>query len=179
MSSSPSSSSTLAEKASTSSSTTTNVSQPWEHTGDIPPEVQGSLVWTSEEEAALVKKIDRGLLPFLCITTALHYYSKSVISQAALFGIRGDLRLDVGNRFSIGTSIFYLGYMVGSYPTTYLAQRFHVPRVLGLVVTASGVCLLLTSVCHNYQSLYAQRFLLGLFQGSNPVLALITVRNKP
>jgi MFS family permease len=134
------------------------------------------VVWTEKEEAALVRKIDRGLMPVLCISTAMHYYAKAVISQAAIFGIRGDLKLNTGNRFSMATSIFYLGYMAGSYPITHLAQRFPVEMVLGATVTATGVCVILTGLCHNYQSLYAARFILGMFQGSNPVFALITVR---
>jgi hypothetical protein len=42
----------------------------------------------------------------------------------ALFGLRTDLNLGVGNRYSFSASIFYLGFIVGSYPAVVMAQRW-------------------------------------------------------
>lgn len=38
--------------------------------------------WDAAEEKQLRKKIDRHLLPILCLTYALQYYDKGMISQA-------------------------------------------------------------------------------------------------
>lgn len=57
-----------------------------------------------------------------------------------------------------------------------LAQRFPVERVACVIVTLWGLCLILTTVCTNYQSLYAQRFCLGLLEsGISPLFMLIVV----
>lgn len=71
-------------------------------------------------------------------------------------------------------SIFYLGFIVGAYPTMYLAQRYPIERVASGTVILWGLCLLLTVVCRNYQDIYAERFFLGALEsGISPMFMLI------
>ena len=42
----------------------------------------GDETWTSADEKTLVRKIDRKLLPLLCLTYDLQYYDKAMLSQA-------------------------------------------------------------------------------------------------
>ncbi|EIT81329.1 permease of the major facilitator superfamily [Aspergillus oryzae 3.042] len=134
----------------------------------------GEQSWEPSEEKRLVRKIDWRLLPVLCMTYGLQYYDKAMLSQAAIFGLRQDLGLIVGNRYSMSAAIFYLGFIVGAYPTMFLAQRYPIHHVASGIVTLWGICLILTSVCHNYQSLYAQRFFLGLLEsGISPMFMMI------
>lgn len=82
----------------------------------------------------------------------------------------------VGNRYSFSAAIFYLGFIVGAYPAMVLAQRFPIERVASIIVALWGICLILTPACHNYQSLYAQRFFLGLLEsGVSPMFMIIVV----
>jgi MFS family permease len=93
-----------------------------------------------------------------------------MLSQAALFGLRTDLKLSTGNRYSMTASIFYLGFIVGAYPAMYLAQKYPIERVASLIVVFWGITLLLTSACTNYQGIYAQRFFLGMLEaGISPM----------
>ncbi|KAL4804101.1 major facilitator superfamily domain-containing protein [Aspergillus unguis] len=134
----------------------------------------GDESWEPDEEKRLVRKVDWRLLPLLCMTYGLQYYDKAMLSQAALFGLREDLDLLVGNRYSMTASIFYLGFIVGAYPTMVLAQRYPIHHVASVTVTLWGICLVLTPVCHNYQSLYAQRFFLGVLEsGISPMFMMI------
>ncbi|KAK4939807.1 hypothetical protein LTR10_019980 [Elasticomyces elasticus] len=134
----------------------------------------GPQTWTAEEEQKLRKKIDRRLLPILVICYGLQYYDKAMISQAALFGLRTDLKLTVGNRFSFASSIFYLGFIAGAYPAIIMAQRFPVERVAASIILAWGVCLICTPACHNWQGLFAQRFFLGFIEsGVSPMFMLV------
>ena len=97
-----------------------------------------------------------------------------MLSQAALFGLRTDLGLTVGNRYSMSAAIFYLGFIVGVYPAMMLAQRFPIERVASAIVIVWGVCLICTVVCVNYQGLYAQRFFLGFLEsGISPMFMVI------
>ncbi|KAB5529060.1 major facilitator superfamily domain-containing protein [Coniochaeta sp. 2T2.1] len=134
----------------------------------------GDEEWTAAEEKKLSRKLDWKLLPVLCLTYMLQYYDKAMLSQAALFGLRTDLDLNVGNRYSFSASIFYIGFIVGSYPAIVLAQRFPIERVAAAIVTLWGLCLLLTTICKNYQGLYIQRFFLGFLEaGISPMFMLI------
>lgn len=69
----------------------------------------GDNQWTPEEEKRLAKKIDRRLLSIVVTTYGLQYYDKAMLGQAALFGLVEDLHLDIGNRYSFSSAIFYLG----------------------------------------------------------------------
>ncbi|KAK0624228.1 major facilitator superfamily domain-containing protein [Immersiella caudata] len=134
----------------------------------------GEQTWTDDEEKKIRRRIDWKVLPILFLTYTLQYYDKAMISQAALFGLREDLGLTVGNRYSWMASIFYLGFIIGAYPCMVLAQRYPVERVACGTVTLWGLCLILTTVCHNYQGVYAQRFFLGFLEsGISPMFMLI------
>lgn len=54
----------------------------------------------------------------MCFTYALQYYDKALLSQAAIFGLRDDLDLQSGLRYSWVSLIFYFGYMGGCYPVS-------------------------------------------------------------
>lgn len=43
---------------------------------------QGEETWDEQEEKQLARRIDRKLLPLLCLTYGLQYYDKAMLSQA-------------------------------------------------------------------------------------------------
>ncbi|KAF2093092.1 MFS general substrate transporter [Rhizodiscina lignyota] len=124
----------------------------------------GDETWTAKEEKKLLHKIDRRLLSILCITYGLQYYDKAMLSQAAIFGPREDLELEVGNRYFFSASIFYLGFIVGAYPAILMAQRWPIERVASCIVAVWGACLMCTAACHNWKRLFAQRFFLEFLE---------------
>ncbi|KAK5215775.1 hypothetical protein LTR96_011114 [Exophiala xenobiotica] len=133
----------------------------------------GEETWTVKEEKQLRRKINWRLMPILCITYGLQYYDKSMLGQAAIFGLVTDLDL-IGKRYSWSSSIFYLGFIAGSWPTMIVAQRYPVERVASGLIVVWGICLTLTVCCTNYQGLYAQRFFLGVLEsGISPMFMLI------
>lgn len=159
----------------------------------------GNQVWDGQEEKRVRTKIDKRLLPILVITYGLQYADKTMISQAvsspqnhpsrmvtgqcqiliflacfqALFGLRKDLEL-TGNRYSMASAIFYLGFVGGAYPASQLAQRFPIERVAGGLVLLWGITFLLTAACFAWQALYVQRFFLGFLEaGVSPIFMLM------
>lgn len=84
----------------------------------------------------------------------------------------GDLQLSVTDisttppktdttRLSWATSIFYFGQLVGSYPMTYLLQRFNTRWTLGPVVMIWAVICASTAGVTSWKGLLIQRFFLG------------------
>lgn len=99
---------------------------------------------------------------------------KTLTWAQALFGLITDLDLAVGSRFSWSSSIFYFGFLIGSYPSMVLAQRFPIEKVASALVTLWGICLILTTVCTTWQGLLVQRFFLGFLEaGVSPMFMLI------
>lgn len=117
----------------------------------------GDESWTPEEEKKLVRRLDRKLISLLVITYGLQYYDKAMLSQAALFGLRDDLKLTTGNRYSFSSAIFYLGFIVGSYPAILMSQRWPIERVASGIVAVWGICLMCSAACTNWQSTSAAR----------------------
>ncbi|KAL7003927.1 hypothetical protein EMMF5_006530 [Cystobasidiomycetes sp. EMM_F5] len=132
---------------------------------------KGPRTWTDAEEIAVRRRVDFRLMPVLCMTYALQYYDKAMLSQAAIV----TLLLRVGphqNQQMAGLNpylaIFYIGFIAGAYPNMWLAQRYPIERVASGVITFWGITLLLTTQCTNYQGLYAERFFLGFLEAGKP-----------
>lgn len=110
----------------------------------------------------------------LCFTYAIQYYDKAVISHAAVFGLRDDLDLKKGLRYSWVGLIFYFGHMIGMYPCSLLAQRFTPKRVCSTLTIIWGIIVLLTPTCKTFGGLLANRFFLGLVEaGVSPIFMLV------
>lgn len=96
-----------------------------------------------------------------------------MLGQAALFGIIEELDLQ-GRRYSWSSSIFYLGFIAGAWPSMIIAQRYPIERVTSGLICVWGICLLLTITCSSFQGLYAQRFFLGMLEsGISPIFMLV------
>ena len=127
---------------------------------------------TKEEFRAVRIKIDWRLIPIMVSVYAIQYYDKSVLNQAALFGILDDLQLrqvvSAGppvvystTRYSLVGVAFYFGYLVGVYPACLLAQKFPAGKVCAGLVFVWSVVEVLTVVCSTFAGLFTQRFFLG------------------
>ncbi|KAF4344531.1 hypothetical protein FBEOM_1499 [Fusarium beomiforme] len=127
-----------------------------------------------EEEKKLVRKIDMRLMPLLIISYGLQYLDKTSLAYSAILGLREDLKL-VGQQFSWASSIFYIGYLVASYPISLGFVKFPLGKYLSVLMFIWGVVLTLHAIAHNYASLLALRFFLGVFESAiSPGFSLIT-----
>ncbi|KAI1274250.1 putative MFS transporter [Xylaria sp. FL0933] len=137
-----------------------------------------------EVERRVLRKIDMFLMPAMMIGYGLVYYDKAILGSAALFGLTSDLHLAVvdhatgktdTSRLSWATSIFYFGQLVGSYPMTYLLQRFNTRFVLGPAVMIWAVICAATAGVATWQGLLVQRFFLGFTESIVPTAFMIIV----
>ncbi|KAE8420570.1 major facilitator superfamily domain-containing protein [Aspergillus pseudocaelatus] len=122
----------------------------------------------------LVRKIDWKLMPVMCFTYALQYYDKAILSQAAIFGLREDLKIETGLKYSWVSLIFYFGYLVGTYPISLLAQKYRIRVVCSVICVLWAVVILCTPACTSYAGLLVNRFFLGLIEaGVSPICMLV------
>jgi MFS family permease len=74
----------------------------------------------------------------------------------------------------MASSIFYMGFIGGSYPAVYLAQRYPIERVAAGLIVIWGICLTCTAAVQDWPGLYAQRFFLGFLEaGISPMFMLV------
>lgn len=127
----------------------------------------------------------------MCFTYGLQYYDKALLSQAAIFGLRDDLGLEDGLRYSWVSLIFYFGYVAGCYPvsnldrflspaltlaqTSLLSQTYSVRVVCPVICFVWAVIVLCTPACTSYAGILVNRFMLGLIEsGVSPGFMLCT-----
>lgn len=96
------------------------------------------------------------------------------MSQAAIFGLRTDLHLEDGLKYSWATLIFSFGYIAGTYPISLLAQKFPPRIVITVIAVLWAIITLCTAACTSYGGLLANRFALGLVEaGVSPIFMLV------
>ncbi|KAI0149369.1 major facilitator superfamily domain-containing protein [Pestalotiopsis sp. NC0098] len=131
-------------------------------------------VFGPKEQKKLVRKIDFYLMPILIVSYGLQYLDKTSLSYSAILGIQEDLGL-IGQQYSWTSSIFYIGYLVASYPISLGFVRFPLGKYLSILIFLWGIVLTLHAVATNYASLMVLRTLLGVFEsGISPGFSLIT-----
>lgn len=79
------------------------------------------------------------------------------------------------SRLSWATSMFYFGMLAGLYPMTFVLQRLHIGRVLGIVVIIWGMIAMLTATVTSWRGLIAQRFFLGFVESILPTAFMCIV----
>ncbi|CAM1501332.1 Fc.00g104940.m01.CDS01 [Cosmosporella sp. VM-42] len=125
----------------------------------------GAKAKTDAKEIALVRKLDRRVLPMLCVMYFLNYLDKSAIASARLNHLEVDLNLK-GSQYNTCVSILFVGYILMQLPSNMLMASGKVrPSVyMGLCTGLWGVVCGLTALSQSYTSLLLVRFFLGVVE---------------
>lgn len=115
----------------------------------------------------------------MMVTYTLQSYDKGVMSAATQFGFNDDLHLSTvtghdaegrpvtdNKRYANASMIFYIGYLVGTYPLMFLAQRLSLSLVVSAATLLWGAVLMSTAACASYAGIMAARFCLGLLESA-------------
>ncbi|KAG8354592.1 hypothetical protein FVEN_g7386 [Fusarium venenatum] len=110
-------------------------------------------------------KIDRTIIPLLFITYMFNFMDKVILSSAAVFGLREDTHLQ-GQQYSWVGSVFYLGYLLWTYPTTILVASLPIGKYLTVNTIFWGLVVAFTASCQNFGGLLLMRFFLGIAEAT-------------
>ncbi|KAL1384748.1 major facilitator superfamily domain-containing protein [Phyllosticta capitalensis] len=119
--------------------------------------------YSPEEYKLLLKKIDRYLLPLMWFCYGIQQTDKTAVSTQALFGMREDTHL-VGQQYSWLTTIFYLAYVCGEFPSNFLLQRWALGRTLSIYMLCWGICVICIAAAQNWTHLMVLRGFQGFFE---------------
>lgn len=132
------------------------------------------LDFTPEEERIMVRKIDRHILPIMCLVFFCQYLDKQVLSYTAVFGLKTDLNLK-GNQYSWLTSGFYLAQVLSQFWNSYALSKFPIKYVTGISVILWGAICMCLAAPNNFAGFMAVRALLGFAEGAvQPSFVIIT-----
>ncbi|KAF8519820.1 MFS general substrate transporter [Gautieria morchelliformis] len=111
------------------------------------------------------KKIDRHILPMMCVLYWVQFIDKTTLGSSAILGIRADTHLNANESNWLST-IFYISYLLFEYPQNMALQRFPVGKWLSLNIFVWSVALSTHAACTSFGGLFAVRFIMGLCEGS-------------
>lgn len=136
---------------------------------------------TTEESEKLCRKIDWRVFPIVGFTYGLQSADKAALGISAVFGLLSDLQLYLevdgvvdSGRYSLVSSMFYIGFLTGAAPLAMISQRFQIGRVCALYCLIWGIIEILTPACKNFHGILALRFFLGFIEsGVSPAFLLL------
>ncbi|OAA55794.1 major facilitator superfamily transporter allantoate [Niveomyces insectorum RCEF 264] len=129
---------------------------------------------TPAELRRLLRKIDRNLMPLLCLVYGLNYLDKTTVSYASIMGFKADAHL-TGQDYSWVASMFYFGYLVWEWPTNRLLQRLPLAKWSAANVVLWGLVLACMAAVRSFAGAMVVRFFLGVFEAAvSPGFALFT-----
>ncbi|EIM88617.1 MFS general substrate transporter [Stereum hirsutum FP-91666 SS1] len=119
-----------------------------------------------EAEATRIrKKIDRNILPLMCVLYWIQFMDKTTLGSSAILGIQTAAHLTTNQYNWLGT-IFYLSYLVFEYPQNLALQRFPVGKWMSINIFTWAVALMCHAACTNFAGLFVVRLILGMCEGS-------------
>ncbi|EAU35089.1 conserved hypothetical protein [Aspergillus terreus NIH2624] len=119
--------------------------------------------FTLEEEKAVLRRIDRRLLPLLLGAYFFQQLDKSSLSYVSIFGIVEDANLH-GQQYSWLGSILYLAQLVMQPVAAFLLVKAPTGKLIGSAVLLWGSSLAIMAACTDFPSLLGLRFTLGAFE---------------
>lgn len=129
---------------------------------------------TEEDSRRICRKTDRVILAILVWVYFLQILDKSVLGYGATYGLKTDANL-TGNEYSLVGSIAPIAQLAWQPFSSYLIVKVPHRILMPSLCLGWGIAQASMAACHNFSSLMAARFFLGLFEaGCLPLFSLIT-----
>ncbi|KAG4439784.1 hypothetical protein IFR05_004752 [Cadophora sp. M221] len=131
--------------------------------GDQSGDYSGAVEKTDPAEIALVRKLDKRIMPTLWAMYFMNYLDRNAIANARLGGLEKDLGL-VGTQYNTCISILFVGYLLMQVPSNMLMSSTKIrPSIyMGCCMAAWAIVSAMTAMVKNYAGLVAVRFFLGI-----------------
>ncbi|KAK4546658.1 hypothetical protein LTR36_001876 [Oleoguttula mirabilis] len=121
-------------------------------------------------EKGLLRKLDRHLLPGICVLYLLSFLDRSNVANAKLDGLDTSLHM-TGNQYLTGLTVFFLGYISLEVFWNLVLKRIGpklwlptITAVWGVVATLQGV-VIYNGGSSGVAGFFVVRFILGLTEG--------------
>ncbi|KDR78640.1 hypothetical protein GALMADRAFT_1364881 [Galerina marginata CBS 339.88] len=131
----------------------------------LPSSGKPALFVTAAEDAHLVRKIDRRLMPIVFVIYFLQLLARQSVSFSAVFGLSQDAGLK-DKEYSLVVSIFSIAQLSMQPLSAYLLVRLRLSTYVPLIVTCWGATLACTAAAQGFPGLLCGRFFLGVFEAS-------------
>ncbi|KLT44627.1 MFS general substrate transporter [Cutaneotrichosporon oleaginosum] len=125
------------------------------------------------QERRVRRKTDCIIMPVICLVYAMNFLDKTALTYASVMGLFKDTKI-TGDQFSWVASIYYFGYLAGTFPMVYGLQRLPLAKFTSFNIIVWGISVGCTAAVNNYAGLLGLRFILGIFEsGMVPAILLV------
>ncbi|KAL5352835.1 hypothetical protein ACLOAV_002783 [Pseudogymnoascus australis] len=129
---------------------------------------------TEEDNIRIRWKTDKVILSLLTWVYFLQVLDKAVMGTGAVFGLREDTNMS-GREYSLLGSIAPIAQLGWQPFSAWLIVKVPHRILMPTLVLGWGIAETLTCLCHDFKSMMACRFFLGLFEaGCLPLFAIMT-----
>lgn len=116
---------------------------------------------TDPAEIALVRKLDRWIMPTLWAMYWLNYLDRNAIALARLNDLEEDLNL-TSTEYQTCVSILFVGYLLGQIPSNMFLTRTKPSYYMSFCMALWAVVSALTALSKDFKGLLLTRFFLGV-----------------
>lgn len=129
---------------------------------------------TEEDSKRICRKTDQTILIVLIWVYFLQILDKSVLGYGATFGMQQDTGL-TGNQYSLIGSIGPIAQLAWQPFSSWLIVKVPHKILMPVLCLGWGIAQACMAACHDFSTLMAARFFLGLFEaGCLPLFGVIT-----
>ena len=121
-------------------------------------------IFTVKEQAKIRHRIDRRLIPALGCMYGISLMDRKNVSNAAIAGMRVDLELETGYKYSLITLVFFLTYILAQPPATVLCRKIGPKFFLPGICLLWGILIIGFGFAQNWTTLVALRLILGILE---------------
>ncbi|TEB24344.1 membrane transporter [Coprinellus micaceus] len=115
---------------------------------------------TDDVAKRIRNKVDKHLLPLMCLTFVIMLSDQVVVAQSAILGIFPGARLNQ-DQFNWLATVLYISVMAFEYPQNLALQRFPVAKWISLNIFIWSIALCCHAAARSFGALVACRMVLG------------------
>ncbi|KAM0426631.1 hypothetical protein ACHAPT_007947 [Fusarium lateritium] len=115
------------------------------------------------KEKALVRRIDKRMMPLMMILYVLNYLDRNNIATARLGNFEKDIGL-VNEQYNTIISIFFVGYILTQVPTNMILNKMRPSIFLPSIMICWATVSACTGAVQDYKGMVVLRFLLGFVE---------------
>ncbi|KAK2742939.1 hypothetical protein FQN57_005069 [Myotisia sp. PD_48] len=121
-------------------------------------------MYTEKQMSRIRRRVDLRLIPCLGLMYAVSLMDRKNVANAAIAGMRQDLDLIKGYRYSTITLVFFVTYVIFQAPMTVVCRKIGPPIFLPALCMTWAAVIIGFGFSKNWQTLVGLRLVLGLLE---------------